>query len=137
MGDAAWDAAAAAGWNCRLTTIGRTSGLPRTVTLWFVPDGDRLLLAGGAEGPHWCRNVGREPRVEVSLGGLHRGGRARLVEDPAESAAIRERFVRRYLLARLSRAFGGYTRSRAVVVELDPRPGTAGIPRPPRPATDA
>jgi hypothetical protein len=43
-----------------------------------------------------------------------------VVDDPAAAGAIRDRFVRKYLLARLSRLFGGYTRSVAVEVALDP-----------------
>jgi hypothetical protein len=42
-----------------------------------------------------------------------------VVDDPDEGTAIRDRFVRKYLLARLSRWFGGYTRSVPVVVELE------------------
>ncbi len=106
-------------WNCRLTTKGRRSGEPRTVTIWFVADPGRILLTGGAEGPQWSRNLRADPQVELAIGGEKLRGHARVVEDPDEGAAIRDRFVRKYLLARLSRWFGGYTRSVPVVVELE------------------
>jgi deazaflavin-dependent oxidoreductase (nitroreductase family) len=118
--DGGLPAGAAAAWNCRLTTTGRKSGLPRRVTLWFVPDGKRVYLAGGATKPQWCRNLRAHPAVEVEIAGHRRRGRARLVDDPVEASAVRDRFAARYVLARLSRAFGGYTRSIAVVVELEP-----------------
>ncbi|MEY4949422.1 MAG: hypothetical protein RL698_1633 [Pseudomonadota bacterium] len=110
---------AARRWNCRLTTIGRRTGRPRKVTLWWVPDGARVLLAGGADEPQWCRNLRRDAAVEIEVGGETRRGRARLVDDSAAADAIRDRFVERYLLARAARLFGGYTRSHAVVVDLE------------------
>lgn len=105
---------------------GRRSGEPRSVTIWFVLDGDRLLLTGGKENPQWCRNVRADGRVRLEIGGSRLEGRARIVEDPDAARAIRDRFVDKYWLARLSRLFGGYTRSVAVEVELarpDDRPG--------------
>jgi deazaflavin-dependent oxidoreductase (nitroreductase family) len=106
-------------WNCRLTTTGRKSGQLRTVTLWFVPeDGRRVYLAGGPDSPQWVRNLRVRPEVELEIAGTRRRGRARVVEAEAEAAAIRDRFAARYVLARLSRLFGGYTRSVAVEVEL-------------------
>ena len=114
-------------WNCRLTTTGRKSGAPRTVTLWFTLEAGRVYLAGSEEVPQWCRNLRVNPEVSVAIGDATLRGRARVVDDPAESAAIRERFVERYVLARLSRLFGGYTRSTAVVVDLaDPASGASG-----------
>jgi hypothetical protein len=118
-------------WNCRLTTKGRRSGELRTVTIWFVAEPGRILLTGGAEGPQWSRNLRADPEVELQnlradpevelqIGREKLHGRARVIDDPDEGDAIRDRFVRKYLLARLSRLFGGYTRSVPVVVELEP-----------------
>jgi deazaflavin-dependent oxidoreductase (nitroreductase family) len=104
-------------WNCRFTARGRKSGQERTVTIWYATGDGKVFLAGGAEEPHWVKNARANPDVVVQIGGQRLGGRARVVDDPGEAAAIRERFVRRYLLARLSRPFGGYTRSVPVVVE--------------------
>jgi deazaflavin-dependent oxidoreductase (nitroreductase family) len=104
-------------WNCRLTTVGRSSGQPRTVTIWFALGADCIYLTGGPEGPNWSRNARAHPDVELQIGGTRLRGRARVVDDESEAAAIRRRFTERYLLARLSRLFGGYTRSVAVVVE--------------------
>lgn len=105
-------------WNCRLTTVGRKSGQPRTVTLWFVLDGDAAYLAGGKQDPQWCRNIRVNGEVTLEIAGTRLPGIARIVEDPGEARTVRERFVRKYLLARLSRPFGGYTRSVPVVVRL-------------------
>jgi deazaflavin-dependent oxidoreductase (nitroreductase family) len=107
-------------WNCRLTTTGRKSGQPRTVTIWFALGDGRVYLTGSKSDPHWCRNIRADDAVRLEIGGRQLGGRARVIDDADEASAVRQRFVDRYLLARLSRPFGGYTASIPVVVELDP-----------------
>jgi hypothetical protein len=111
-------------WNCRLTVPGRKSGRPRTVTIWYALDAasGRVFLTGGAQMPHWCRNVRANQRAggdaALEIGRTRLRGRAHLVEDPGEAEAIRRRFTRRYLGARIARALGrGYVDSVAVVVE--------------------
>lgn len=111
-------------WNCRLTVPGRRSGRPRTVTTWFAPDpaAARIYLAGSAAPPHWVRNVAAHEaaggQVTLRIGRVLLRGRARRLTDPAEVEAVRRRFVRRYLAARLARALGtGYVDSTAVAVE--------------------
>jgi deazaflavin-dependent oxidoreductase (nitroreductase family) len=111
-------------WNCRLTVRGRRTGRPRTVTIWFAldPEQERVYLTGSAEPPQWFRNLRAAPDVEVQIGATRLRGRARAVDDAGVAAAIRERFVHRYRLARLARALGrGYVDSVAAVVE-DLRP---------------
>lgn len=109
-------------WNCRITVRGRRTGEPRTTTVWFVAAPGRIYLAGGKENPQWCRNLRADGRVTVQVGRERFPGRARVVDDPAAAGAIRDRFVGKYLLARLSRPFGGYRESVAVEVTLDPAP---------------
>ena len=106
------------GWNCRLTTTGRKSGEPRTVTIWYAIDGERVYLTGGKEDPHWCRNVRANPDVTVELRGQRFEGRARVIDDSGEARRIRDLFPKKYLMARLSRPFGGYTASVPVEVTL-------------------
>jgi deazaflavin-dependent oxidoreductase (nitroreductase family) len=106
-------------WNCKLITVGRKSGELRSVTIWFALDGDDIVLTGGPDGPHWYRNLVACEDVELRIGRHHLHGRAQAVEDEAAAEAVRERFVRRYLAARLSRPFGGYTRSVAARVAIE------------------
>jgi deazaflavin-dependent oxidoreductase (nitroreductase family) len=105
-------------WNCRLTTRGRRSGEPREVTIWFALGAGTVYLTGSATHPHWCRNLLASPEVTLRIGTEKLLGTARVVEDPAEARAIRQRFVDRYWLARLSRPFGGYRDSIPVVVDV-------------------
>jgi deazaflavin-dependent oxidoreductase (nitroreductase family) len=105
-------------WNCRLTARGRNSGEPRTVTIWFALGDGKVFLTGDAKGPNWLRNARANPDVVVQIGSTRLRGRARVVEDPAEADSVRQRFVRRYLMARLARLVGtGYTDSTAVVID--------------------
>ena len=105
-------------WNCKLTARGRKSGEPRTVTIWFALGDGKVFLTGDAKGPNWLRNARANPDVVVQIGGTRLRGRARVVEDAAEADAVRQRFVRRYLMARLARMVGtGYTDSTAVVID--------------------
>jgi deazaflavin-dependent oxidoreductase (nitroreductase family) len=104
-------------WNCRLTTTGRKSGRPRSVTIWYATGDGRIYLTGSEHEPHWCRNLRAHPDCTIRIGSAELRGRARVVEDEGEARSVRERFVRRYLLARLARPFGGYSRSVAVVIE--------------------
>ena len=106
-------------WNCRLIAVGRKSGEPRAVTIWFALDGDEIVLAGGPDGPHWYRNLRRCEDVELRIGRFHLHGCARAVEDERDAEVVRECIRRRYLAARLSRPFGGYTRSVAARVAIE------------------
>lgn len=105
-------------WNCQLSVRGRKTGKERSVTIWFALGDGKLFLTGDAKGPQWLRNARANPDVIVKIGSTRLRGRARVVEDPAEAESVRQRFVRRYLMARLARMLGsGYTNSTAVVID--------------------
>ncbi|MBS1107982.1 MAG: hypothetical protein H6Q91_3484 [Deltaproteobacteria bacterium] len=105
-------------WNCQLRVRGRKTGKERSVTIWFALGDGKLFLTGDARGPQWLRNARANPDVIVKIGNTRLRGRARVVEDPAEAESVRQRFVRRYLMARIARMLGsGYTDSTAVVID--------------------
>lgn len=105
-------------WNCKLTARGRKSGEPRTVTIWFALGDGKVFLTGGSKESNWVKNLRANPDATVQIGTARLRGRARVVEDPAEAEAVRQRFVRRYLMARIARMLGsGYTDSTAVVID--------------------
>src|ERR1700694_6045739 len=68
-----------------LTTIGRTSGQPRTTPLFFQPDGDRLVViasnGGSSRHPSWYLNLLANPDVTVELEGQSPKMRARTASD--------------------------------------------------------
>ena len=103
----------------RLTTTGRKSGEPRRVTIWFAADGGKIYLAGGRKVPQWSKNIQKNPEVEVEIGGVKFKGRARVLKGKEGLDRVRLLMFRKYLLARISSWFGGY--SRAVPVEIVPQ----------------
>jgi deazaflavin-dependent oxidoreductase (nitroreductase family) len=105
-------------WNCRLTVRGRKSGQERTVTIWYAVGDGKVFLTGAGKGPQWLRNAKANPDVVVQIGRQRLRGRARVVEDEAGAESVRQRFVRRYLSARIARMIGtGYTDSTAVEID--------------------
>jgi deazaflavin-dependent oxidoreductase (nitroreductase family) len=65
-----------------LTTVGRKTGLARTVELRMVYiDGKFYAASSKIHGKHWCRNMVNNPNVDVKAGGERFSCRARRVED--------------------------------------------------------
>lgn len=88
---------------CYLTTIGRASGEPREIEIWFGLDRDTLyMLSGGGERSDWVKNLRRERRVSVRIGDSAFTGRARIVTDDEEDAR-----ARRLLLDKYSAGYSG------------------------------
>lgn len=84
---------------CLLTTRGRKTGLPRTLPLLFLPDGERVVLVASQGGlpkhPLWYLNLRAEPEVTIQIKREVRRMRARTA-DPAERAELWPRLVRHY-----------------------------------------
>jgi deazaflavin-dependent oxidoreductase (nitroreductase family) len=82
---------------CYLTTMGRRTGRPHTIEIWFAVDGGRLyMLSGGRNRSHWVRNLQAQPPVQVRLGQETHSGIARVVDDPAEDALARRLLAAKY-----------------------------------------
>ena len=65
-----------------LTTIGRRTGLPRTVELRMVYlDGKFYAASSNVQRKHWCQNMLKHPAVEVRAEGEHFSCRARQIAD--------------------------------------------------------
>lgn len=92
-----------------LTTTGRTSGQPRTVTIWFVVDErGRLYVQSGKGGTtDWYRNLVKTPAVTMRIGELAMAGVAAPIDDAAETARVHALFRQKYLRARITAWFGG------------------------------
>ncbi len=81
-----------------LTTIGRRTGEPHRIEIWFAVHDDRLYLrAGGGQRADWVRNLRANPRVTVELGDETHDAVAHLVEVvSAEDDLARELLVGKY-----------------------------------------
>ena len=81
-----------------LTTIGRTTGLPREIEIWFVVCRERFyLLAETGEAAGWVKNIRRNPRVTLRIAERQIDAMARVLDRQAdrklwdEVAAIADR----------------------------------------------
>lgn len=65
-----------------ITTVGRRTGLPRTVELRLVHlDSKFYASSAQVENKHWCQNMIKNPAVEVKMGRERFPCRAQLLSD--------------------------------------------------------
>ena len=102
----------------RLTTRGRKSGQPRTVIIWFVPDGPRSLRVQHVAGTpaQWYRNVLAHPEVTLDFGDGPTTARARPLTDPTQVQQVLAAIRRRYWTAPLIQWLG--RNSKPVAAEI-------------------
>ena len=82
---------------CYLTTVGRVSGRPHVIEIWFAIKGQTLyMLSGGRDRSDWVKNLRRNPEVTVQIDGEHFDGRARMVEGEGEDILARRLLVEKY-----------------------------------------
>ncbi len=82
---------------CYLTTVGRVTGGPHEIEIWFALLGGTLyMLSGGRDRSDWVRNLQRNPGVTVRIRDERFEGRARVVADPEEDALARRLLVEKY-----------------------------------------
>ena len=64
-----------------LTTVGRSTGLPREIEIWFVVWCERLyLFAETREAARWVKNIRRNPKVTVRTGEWRIDATARVLD---------------------------------------------------------
>jgi deazaflavin-dependent oxidoreductase (nitroreductase family) len=78
-----------------ITTIGRSTGLDRSVAVGFVdePDGS-ILVAANSPDQAWARNLEADPRVIVEIGERRFTARAEPLERDDHIRTIRELILR-------------------------------------------
>jgi len=82
---------------CYLTTVGRVSGTPHEIEIWFAIENNSLyMLSGGRDRSDWVKNLRRNPEVTVRLAGEYFEGQARLVESEEEDELARSLLVEKY-----------------------------------------
>lgn len=73
-----------------LETIGRVSGQPHEIEIWFAAEHDMIyLMAGGGMTSDWVRNLLSTPAVRFRVDGVWVQGTARLVTDPGQEMRVR------------------------------------------------
>ena len=69
-----------------LTTIGRITGQPREIEIWFVEfEGKLYILAEHFHKAQWVRNIERNPRVHVRLGARQFEATARVLNGEGDA----------------------------------------------------
>jgi len=92
-------------WTIRLVTIGRRSGLPRPVTVFFVYLDGRLFVRTSNK-TNWGKNLKANPNVEAKVGGLNFKAEAEQVNDQTLKSRLQEAYRRKYgFFDMLSNAF--------------------------------
>ena len=79
-----------------LTHYGRKSGKPYTVTIWFVPNGEKVYLGTANVNRQWVQNVQETPQVKLSIGGEAFDGTARFLAERAEHERAMAMVRRKY-----------------------------------------
>jgi deazaflavin-dependent oxidoreductase (nitroreductase family) len=68
-----------------LTTIGRTTGLPREIEIWYVEfQGRYYILAEMYETAHFVQNIRANPRVSVRIAGNTSAATSRILDQNAD-----------------------------------------------------
>ena len=80
----------------RLTHHGRKSGKPYVVTIWFVVDDDAVYLATMNRQRQWVRNVLKNPRVRLDIGGQHVDGDLEPIRSEKQMVRVYDLFARKY-----------------------------------------
>jgi deazaflavin-dependent oxidoreductase (nitroreductase family) len=103
-----------------ITTIGRKSGKPHSIPIWFVYDEGRFYIQSGQDGKTaWYQNLKKDPQIKLKLDTLAFAGKAKFIDDEKETERIHGLFRRKYLRARISNWIGSQVgHGRVVEVEI-------------------
>jgi len=81
---------------CYLTTIGRVTGRPHEIEIWFSLDANTLYMLSDSHSSDWVENLRHTPEVTVRIAGEQFEGSARVVEDGEEDELARRLLVEKY-----------------------------------------
>ncbi|HEY8807875.1 MAG TPA: nitroreductase family deazaflavin-dependent oxidoreductase [Candidatus Limnocylindria bacterium] len=84
---------------CCLTTVGRKSGRPHEIEIWFgIRDGTLYMLSGGGDAADWVKNIKKDRSVRVRINSQSAALNARVVRTgTAEDRAARELLDGKYM----------------------------------------
>ena len=80
-----------------LIVTGRKSGNESSRPIWFVEDGDRLLLlpVSGSDS-NWYRNAVKTPEIRLEADGAELRATAKPVDEPSGVADVVQKFAEKY-----------------------------------------
>jgi deazaflavin-dependent oxidoreductase (nitroreductase family) len=116
---------------CDLETIGRVSGRPRRIEIWFASDPvrDRIyLLAGGRDDAHWVRNLRANPSVRVFMANRSFAGVATVIEGGPDNDFARRSLAAKYQGWSAGKTLSSWARhSLPVAIDLQVPDRTASV----------
>jgi deazaflavin-dependent oxidoreductase (nitroreductase family) len=81
--------------NIYVTTIGRVSGLPREIEIWFVTLNGKYFILAENFRSHWVRNIERNARVKVRIGYQRFDATARVLDERKDAWRVIRPMLRR------------------------------------------
>jgi deazaflavin-dependent oxidoreductase (nitroreductase family) len=116
---------------CDLETIGRVSGQPRRIEIWFAADSvrDRIyLLAGGRDDAQWVRNLRANPSVRVFMASQSFSGIGTVIEGGPDDDLVRRSLAAKYQGWSAGKTLSSWARdSLPVAIDLQVPDRTASI----------
>ncbi len=80
-----------------ITVVGRKSGRPISIPVWFVlEDGKLYLLPVSGSDTQWYKNVLKNPSIQIEAGGAKAERKVAPVKDPKQVSSIVEKFRAKY-----------------------------------------
>ena len=80
-----------------ITVVGRKSGRPISIPVWFVlEDGKLYLLPVSGSDTQWYKNVLKSPSLRIDAGGDAAELKAVPVTDPKQVSSVAEKFRAKY-----------------------------------------
>ena len=117
----------------RITTRGRTTGLPRSVAVGYVDDPDGSVLVAAGDRAEWAGNLLADPAVEVEVGDRRFLARAEPLTG-ADHARVIGGLILRY--GTPAERMGRGPSFRLVPIGVEAQPGADAEPGP-KPADEA
>ena len=124
--EVAWGTLAAESF-CYITTVGRVSGRPHRIEIWFALQGATVyVLSGGGRASDWVRNLEKAPEVTVRIGQRQFTGQARVISASAEARLARESVLSKYQPGHRGDLSAWGDRALPVAIALHPLEGGGG-----------
>jgi len=94
-----------------LTVLGRKSGKPHTVKIWFATDASKgkvyVTSARGSDA-QWVKHLRKYPQTTLQIGNTSFKGTATWREDDQVRTEVIPLFLRKYFLAKVFKWIGWY-----------------------------
>ena len=104
---------------CYVTTIGRVTGKPHQIEIWFgLKENTVYLLSGNKDKSDWVKNMLKNPSVTVKIARKTFEATARIVTDKDEEMMVRNMLADKYHERKANGSLGSWART-ALPVAID------------------